>query len=144
MTSVRIVPPPSLDGMRLAFVLDEDRIGHYPEFRAFFLRAFDLDRIGLEQPGYVQAQSGAVYAMIFIGRSGEPFPSGVEINAIVSALEPLDEAVVDRDLWSIMHWMIEGIGGEWTTAALDATARLLRIPASMQHEVSRTGVRQPT
>ena len=27
---------PSLDGMRLAFVLAEDRIGHDPEFRAFF------------------------------------------------------------------------------------------------------------
>jgi hypothetical protein len=134
MTSARIVPPPSLDGMRLAFVLAEDRIGHYPEFRAFVVRTFDLDRIGLEQAGYVQAQSGTVYALIFIGRSGEPFPSGVEISAIVPALEPLGEAVVDRDLWSIMHWMIEGIGGEWTTDALDATARLFRIPASMDAE----------
>jgi hypothetical protein len=131
MTVVSVVPSPSLDGMRLAFVLAEDRIGHYPEFRAFFVRTFDLDRISLAQPGHVQAPSGTIYALIFIGRSGEPFPSGVEIHAIAPALEPLDETIVDRDLWSIMHWMIEGIGGEWTSDALDATGRLFRIPASM-------------
>jgi hypothetical protein len=131
MTAVNVVPAPSLDGMRLAFVLAEDRLGHYPEFREFFVRAFDLDRIGLARAGHVQAPSGTVYAMIFIGRSGEAFPSGVEIHAIVPALEPFDETAVDRDLWSIMRWMIEGIGRVWTTDALEATGRLFRIPASM-------------
>ena len=127
---------PSLDGKRLAFVLVEDRLGHYPEFRAFFVRTFDLDRIGLARPGYVQAQSGNVYALIFIGRSGEAFPSGVEIHAVVPALEPIDEAVVDRDLWSILRWMVEGVGGEWTTDAMEATGRLFRIPASMDADRS--------
>jgi hypothetical protein len=131
MTAVSVVPEPSLDGMRLAFVLAEDRLGHYPEFRAFFVRTFDLDRVGLAQPGHVQTPSGTVYALIFIGRSGEAFPSGVEIHAVIPALEPIDDGVVDRDLWSIMRWMIEGIGGAWTTDALDATGRLFRISASM-------------
>jgi hypothetical protein len=129
---------PSLDGKRLAFVLVEDRLGHYPEFRAFFVRTFELDRVGLARPGYVQAPSGAVYALIFIGRSGEAFPSGVEIHAVVPALEPIDEAVVDRDLWSILRWMIEGVGGEWTTEAMEATGRLFRIPASMDADGSRS------
>ena len=129
MTAVNVVPEPSLDGMRLAFVLAEDRLGHYPEFREFFVRTFDLDRIGLARPGHVQAPSGTVYALIFIGHSGEAFPSGVEIHAVVPALEPYDETAVDRDLWSVMHWMIEGVGGAWTTAALEATGRLFRIPA---------------
>jgi hypothetical protein len=129
---------PSLDGKRLAFVLVEDRLGHYPEFRAFFVRTFDLDRIGLARPGYMQAPSGAVYALVFIGRSGEAFPSGVEIHAVVPALEPIDEAVVDRDLWSILRWMIEGVGGEWTTEAMEATGRLFRIPASMDADGSRS------
>jgi len=131
-----IVPPPSLTDMRLAFVLLEDRLNHYPEFRDFFVRAFDLDRIGLAQPGYVQAPSGITYALIFLGRSGEPFPSGVEIHAVVPALEPLDEAMSDRDLWAILRWMIEGIGGDWTTDALDATGRLFRIQASMDGPAS--------
>ena len=131
-----IVPAPSLDGMRLAFVLAEDRLGHYPEFREFFVRSFDLDRVGLSKPGYVQAPSRTVYALIFIGRSGEPFPSGVEIHAVVAALEPLDEATVDRDLWSILRWMIDGIGGEWTAADMEAAGRLFRIPASMDADRS--------
>ena len=133
-----VVAEPSLAGKRLAFVLDEDRLGHYPEFRAFFVRMFELDRIGLARPGYVQAQSGAIYALIFIGRSGEPFPSGVEIHALVPALEPIDEALVDRDLWSILRWMIEGVGGAWTTDAMDATGRLFRIPASMDADRARS------
>jgi hypothetical protein len=132
------VPQPPLDGRRLAFVLAEDRLGHYPEFRAFFVRTFDLDRVGLTQPGYVQMPSGAVYALIFIGRSGEAFPSGVEIFAMVPALEPIDEAVVDRDLWSILRWMIEGIGGEWTPDAMEATGRLFRVPASMDAKRPRS------
>lgn len=126
-----ITSAPSLDGKRLAFVLVEDRLGHYAEFRDFFVRSFDLHRIGLTQPGYVQAPSGNVYALIFIGRSGEPFPSGLELHAVVPALEPLDEALIDRDLWSILRWMIDGIGGEWTVDALRATGRLFRLPASM-------------
>ena len=133
-----VVPQPPLDGRRLAFVLAEDRLGHYPEFRAFFVRTFDLDRVGLTQPGYVQMPSGAVYALIFIGRSGEEFPSGVEIFAMVPALEPIDETVVDRDLWSILRWMIEGIGGEWTPDAMEATGRLFRVPASMDAKRPRS------
>ncbi len=130
MSDVGIVPAPSLDDMRLAFVLAEDRLGHYPEFRDFFVRSFDLDRIGLARPGFVRAPSGSEYALIFIGRSGEAFPSGVEIHAVVPALEPLDEAQTDRDLWAILQWMIAGIGGAWTIEALQATGRLFRIPAA--------------
>jgi hypothetical protein len=126
-----VVPAPSLDGMRLAFVLAEDRLGHYAEFRDFFVRTFDLDRVGLARPGYVQAPSARVYTLIFIGRSGEAFPSGVEIHAVVPALEPIDEASVDRDLWAILSWMLEGVGGEWGPDALAATGRLFRIPTSM-------------
>ena len=135
---ITVIPPPPLDGKRLAFVLVEDRLGHYDEFRAFFVRTFDLDRIGLAQPGYVLAPSGNAYALIFLGRSGEPFPSGVEIHAIVPALETLDETVVDRDLWSLLRWVIEGVGGEWTVEAMEATGRLFRIPASMDAAVPRS------
>ena len=33
MTAVRVITTPSLEGKRRAFILAEDRIGHYPEFR---------------------------------------------------------------------------------------------------------------
>ena len=131
MTDVRVIAPPPLDGLRRAFVLAEDRIGHYPEFRRFFVEAFNLDRDGLQQPGYVTAPSATSYALVFIGRSGEPFPAGVEIHALVPALEPLDENTVDRDLWAILKWMIAGVGGDWTVRDLEATGRLYRMPAAM-------------
>jgi hypothetical protein len=130
MTGVQPIPPPPLEGTRLAFLLAEDRVGHYPEFRAFLARAFDLDRIGLAAPGYLRGPSGGAYALVFIGRSGEPFPAGVEIHAIVQALEPLDEQMADRDLWAILRWLVEGTGGAWTVADLDATGRLYRIGAA--------------
>jgi hypothetical protein len=124
-----VTPAPDLRGTRRALVLAEDRVGHYAEFRDFFVRAFDLGRVGLADPGYVRAPSGLHYALVFAGRSGEPFPAGVEIHALVPALEPLDEPAVDRDLWAILRWMIAGVGAPWTVQDLEATGRLYRTPA---------------
>ena len=130
MSGVEIIGKPDLSGKRFAFALTEDRVGHYPEFRAFFTRAFDLDRKGLSEPGFVRAPSGLPYALVFIGRSGEPFPSGVEISAVVDALEPIDSEMLDRDLWAVLRWMIAGVGGAWTVEDLDRTGRLYRVPAA--------------
>jgi hypothetical protein len=130
MTEITLLNMPSLEGKRLSFALGEDRIAHYPEFRDFFVRTFDLNRKGLEQPGFVRAPSGIAYAFIFIGRSGAPFPSGLEIYAIVDALEPIEGAVLDRDLWSILRWMIDGVGAPWTVEDFDRTGRLYRVPAA--------------
>jgi hypothetical protein len=130
MTEVAVIAKPDLQGKRLSFALAEDRVAHYPEFRDFFVRTFDLDRKGLAEPGFVRAPSGITYALVFIGRSGEPFPSGVEIHAIVDALEPLDGTILDRDLWSILRWMVGGVGAPWTVEDFDRTGRLYRVPAA--------------
>ena len=130
MTEVAVIAKPDLQGKWLSFALAEDRVAHYPEFRDFFFRTFDLDRKGLAEPGFVRAPSGTAYALVFIGRSGEPFPSGVEIHAIVDALEPLDGTILDRDLWSILRWMIGGVGAPWTVEDFDRTGRLYRLPAA--------------
>jgi hypothetical protein len=130
MADVTVVWKPNTDGTRFALVLAEDRVGHYPEFRDYFARVFDLDRVGLAEPGFVQAPSGQTYALVFIGRSGEPFPSGVEVYAVVDALEPIDEGKLDADLWAILRWMIEGVGAPWTVRDLEETGRLYRIPAA--------------
>ena len=129
MADVAVIARPATEGTRQALVLTEDRLGHYPEFRAFFVRTFDLERIWLSEPGFVRAPSGTIYGLVFVGRSGERFPSGLEVNAIVDALEPLDDMVVDRDLWAILGWMIGGVGAPWTVEDLQATGRLYRIPA---------------
>jgi hypothetical protein len=128
MNDVTVVAKPALAGKRLAFALAEDRVGHYAEFRAFFVRVFDLDRIGLSEAGFLRAPSGMVYALVFTGRSGEPFPSGVELYAIVDALEPVTDDMLDTDLWAILGWMIDGVGPPWTRRDLEETGRLYRIP----------------
>lgn len=130
-SKVSIIQRPSMSGMRASFVLGEDRVGHYPEFRDFFSRTFELERKGLSECGYLQAASGAPYELVFLGRSGQPYPSGVEINALVPSLEPIDEACVDSDLWSILSWMVEGVGGKWTVDDLQATGMLYRLPAAL-------------
>jgi hypothetical protein len=130
MIEVAPIETPSLEGKRLSFALAEDRLAHYPEFRDFFVRTFDLDRKGLSEAGFVCAPSGNAYAFIFIGRSGAPFPAGLEIYAVVDALEPIDGGVLDRDLWSILRWMIGGVGAPWTVEDFDRTGRLYRVPAA--------------
>ena len=130
MSEVTIIEKPSLQGKRLSFALAEDRVAHYPEFRDFFVRTFDLGSKGLDEPGFVRAPSGVTYAFIFIGRSGEPFPSGLEIHAVVDALEPIDGTTLDQDLWSILRWMIGGVGAPWTVEDFDRTGRLYKVPAA--------------
>jgi len=130
MTQIEIVDEPELVGTRRALVLTEDRVGHYPEFRNFFVRHFALDTAGLSRPGYVRAPSGMIYALVFIGRSGELFPDGVEVCALPAALEPLNETDVDTDLWALLSWVIEGVGGEWRVDDLTATGKLYQVSAA--------------
>ena len=131
-TQVSVVEPPAVSDQRRTLLLVEDRVGHYPEFRAFFDRTFDLSTIGLARPGYVTAPSGNLYELVFLGRSGEPFPSGLELYAITDALEAIEEEIVDRDIWAILRWMMAGVGKPWTVEDLDATGRLYRLPALNQ------------
>jgi hypothetical protein len=57
-------------------------------------------------------------------------PSGLEIHAVVDALEPIDGTTMDRDLWAILRSMIGGVGGSWTVEDFDRTGRLYRVPAA--------------
>ena len=63
MAEITVVARPGTEGKRLALVLTEDRVGHYPKFRDCFVRVFDLDRVGLTEPGFVKAPSGLTYAL---------------------------------------------------------------------------------
>ena len=45
MAAVAVIAKPLAEGMRQALVLTEDRLGHYPDFRDFFVRMIELDRV---------------------------------------------------------------------------------------------------
>ncbi len=117
-------------GCRSVPVLAEGELGHYPEFAAFFAATFDLDRAPLEAPGLLRVGGERYYELVFVGRSGRPFPAGVEVGALVAGVEPLDAAQADRDLWAILTWLVAGVGGDWTVEALHETGRIYRIPAA--------------
>jgi len=130
--TVKSISDEALEHKRRVLVLSEDRLAHYPEFREFFIRKFSLDTVGFSTPGYVRGTSGGDYEFIFIGRSGQRFPSGVEIYALVEALEPMDATAVDHDLWDILRWIFTEIGGDWSVKTLEATGRLYLIPAAIR------------
>ncbi|HAI99286.1 MAG TPA: hypothetical protein DCL97_01320 [Dehalococcoidia bacterium] len=107
-------------------MLTDPDVGHYPEFAAFLVATFDLMDKQLEAPGLLDVD-GRVYELIFIGRSGRPFPVGVEIAALAPGLEPLDTSQTDQDLWAILEWLVAGVGKPWSVEDLRTTGRIYRV-----------------
>lgn len=120
---------------RVVPLLADHDLGHYPQFRTFLARTFGLHDNPFGPPGLLKV-GDRIYEVTFVGRSGRPFPDGAEIGALVPGLEPLDETTADRDLWAILRWLVDGVGGEWTSQALTTTGRIYRIPAATAPEES--------
>ena len=123
MSVRRITERPS--NTRSVPLLTDPDVGHYPEFRAFLAETFDLTERPLDAPGLLDVD-GRVYELVFIGRSGRPFPAAIEIAALVSGLEPLDADQADRDLWQILEWLVEGVGLPWDVEVLATTGQIYR------------------
>jgi 2-haloacid dehalogenase len=144
VTTVPVVLDPAdrPAGHRAVPLLTEPALGHYAEFRAFLLDALGLgaDRVG---PSGLLRVDGRHYEVVLLGRSGQPYPSGVEIQALVPGLEPLDEEAADADVWAILQWLVDGVGGEWSAEALTTTGRIYRIPAVSPPVRSEPGERRP-
>ncbi len=130
--SVTLLSPSevSLAARRRVFVLAEDRLGHYPEFREYVARSFHLTPADADggPPGYFRAPSGREYEVIFTSRSGHRFPSGLEVYALVTGFSPVDHEAVDEDLWHFLRWLVAGVGGEWSLDALESTGALYKVP----------------
>ena len=127
MAVTRITERPA--GTRSVPVLTDPDVTHYPEFAAFLSDTFELTDKPLEAPGLLDVD-GRVYELIFIGRSGRPFPAAVEIAALVPGLAPMDTDRTDKDLWAIMEWLIDGVGEPWTVDALRTTGQIFRVMPS--------------
>ena len=124
MIVTRITERPS--NTRSVPLLTDPDVGHYPEFADFLVATFDLMDKQLEAPGLLDVD-GRVYELIFIGRSGRPFPAGVEIAALAPGLEPLDTSQTDQDLWAILEWLVAGVGKPWSVEGLRTTGRIYRV-----------------
>ena len=129
MTPTIVTPTERPSGHRVVPLLAEHDLGHYPEFRTFLASTFGLDDDPLGAPGLLRVDDRH-YELTFVGRSGRAFPAGVEIAALVRGPEPLDQTVADRDLWTILQWLVDGVGADWGSDALTRTGRIYRIPAA--------------
>ena len=128
MSDVEILSARPANHRSVPLVADHES-SHYPEFSAFFVKTFGLAADPFRPPGVLRV-GGRHYELVFVGRSGRAFPVGVELNALVPGLEPLDEEVADRDVWAILQWLVSGVGGDWSAEALQTTGRIYRVPAA--------------
>jgi hypothetical protein len=130
--SIEIVDPAELrsQNYRSVFVMSEERLGHYPGFREAIIDAFHLTLAHADggAPGYFRAASGREYQAVFLSRSGQRFPSGMEIHALVPGFDAVDTEAIDQDLWLFLEWLIPRVGGEWTLEALKATGKVYKVP----------------
>ena len=115
---------------RRVFVMAEERLGHYAGFREALIEAFGLTAAHADggPPGYFRAASGREYEVVFTSRSGQRFPSGLEIQALVPGFDAIDPEGADEDIWRFLEWLIARVGGEWTLDALKATGKVYKIP----------------
>jgi hypothetical protein len=115
---------------RRVFVMAEDRLGHYDGFRETLIEAFGLTAAHADggPPGYFRAASRREYEVVFTSRSGQRFPSGLEIYALVPGFDPVDPDATDEDIWRFLEWLIPRVGEEWTLEALKATGKVYKIP----------------
>jgi hypothetical protein len=45
---------------------------------------------------------------------------------VLDALEPVGDQVIDADLWAMLRWMVEGLGGHWSLKELGATGDYIK------------------
>jgi hypothetical protein len=86
----------------------------------------DRDSDGPAELRYVHAPTGLVCALVFIGRSGEPFPSGVEVHTVVDMVKTSRRGRRDNDLWAILEWMIADLPVDGRRSAANWAA--VRVP----------------
>jgi len=104
-------------------VLLEQRPDFYPEFQAA------LDELLRPRAGRLcfRAPSGATYVLRPAGGEG---PTGLEIRLRKDHDRPADPDVVDRDLWAFLEWLMDRVGGEWSSEALGRTGAIYRMPGA--------------
>ena len=101
MTWARVDPASlQLENHRRELVMVEEVLLQRLEFWEEVRRQFALDD-RLPRDRYLhRAPSGGLYDIVFIGRSDEPFPSGMEFWYLAEGFDQLPpKSTIDADLW---------------------------------------------
>lgn len=108
-------------------VLIEQSPAHYPEFAAFILKELGPAGGAL----YFRGSSGLNYRLGNVDSADPEGLEGVEICLRLPAgqADP-DPQTIDEDLWPVLEWLIEGVGGEWSLDSLRKTGAIYKIPGA--------------
>ena len=121
----------NLENHRRELVLVEEVLRQRTEFWDEVRRMFSLpEQLGQQRLLY-RASSGGLYDIVFLGRTDEPFPSGMEIWYLAEGFAPLPpRPVVDGDLWELARDVVAGVAATHPGAAsVEVFEQLLPKPA---------------
>lgn len=132
MTWVKVDPASlNLENHRRELVMVEEVLRQRVEFWQQVRRQFALgDRLTRDRYLH-RAPSGGLYDIVFIGRSDEPFPSGMEFWYLAEGFDQLPpKSVIDADLWVFARDLVSAVEAEHPDAtSVDVFEQLLPKPA---------------
>jgi hypothetical protein len=114
-------------GAKEELVLLEQNPHHYPAFHTFLTK--EMDDAGGDV--FFRGPSGMVYRL---GKVLDD-PGGIQGMAIhLLRVEetgaPPEQKDIDRDIWAFLEWLVDGVGGEWSIAALRKTGAIYKAPGA--------------
>ena len=103
MTWERLDPDTlDLENHRRELVMVEEVLRQTAEYWDEVRRQFELDGTLTRDRYLYRAPSGGLYDIVFIGRTDEPFPSGMEFWYLAEGFNQLPpRATIDADLWDL-------------------------------------------
>lgn len=132
MTWERVNPSSlQLENHRRELVMVEEVLRQRTEFWDEIRRQFALsDRLPRERYLH-RAPSGGLYDIVFIGRTDEPFPSGMEFWYLAEGFESLPpRATIDADLWAFARDLVAAVATRHPEAiSLEVFEQVLAKPA---------------
>ncbi len=104
--------PETLDlaNHRRELVMVEEVLRQTAEYWEEVRRLFELDE-NLTRDRYLyRAASGGLYDIVFIGRTDEAFPAGMEFWYLAEGFDQLPpRATIDADLWDLARDLVAGV-----------------------------------
>ena len=111
MTWERVDPETlDLENHRRELVMVEEVLRQTAEYWEEVRRQFELDDNLTRNRYLYRAPSGGLYDIVFVGRTDEPFPSGMEFWYLADGFDQLPpRSTIDADLLDLVRDLVAGV-----------------------------------
>lgn len=111
MTWERVDPETlDLENHRRELVMVEEVLRQTAEYWEEVRRQFELDDNLTRNRYLYRAPSGGLYDIVFVGRTDEPFPSGMEFWYLADGFDQLPpRSTINADLWDLVRDLVAGV-----------------------------------